>query len=138
MPVANGFAGINRVALEADPETKADVDFMILDYLASIAAERVLCSADNPSLETKEEADWLIDSVRGELLGQQLHSRTLRPDTAVSVPNPCGHSPLRHPPPPGCGCQTTNPSSGRCASGLHVYTHVPISREISSAVEHRS
>lgn len=69
MSVANGFARPNGVVLEADPETKADVDFMILDYLASLAAERILCPEDNSSLETKEEVDWQVDTVRGELLG---------------------------------------------------------------------
>lgn len=67
MSVANGSARPNGLALEADPDTKADVDLMILDYLATITAAKILHSADTPSRETKEEIAWLLDSVRGEL-----------------------------------------------------------------------
>lgn len=69
MPVANGSAGPSGAALEADPDTKTDVDFMILDYLASIAAERILRPVDNSNPDTEQEIDWLVDSVRGEMLG---------------------------------------------------------------------
>lgn len=76
MPVSNGCPQPHGAALEADPDTKADVDLMTLDYLASFAAERIICPADSSTLETEEEIDWLVDTVRGELLGQHLHSRT--------------------------------------------------------------
>lgn len=69
MPVANGSAGPTGRALEPDPDTKSDVDFMILDYLASITVERILRSTDNSNLETEQEIGWLVDSLRGETLG---------------------------------------------------------------------
>lgn len=52
--------------MEPDPDIKPDVDLMILDYLAALAVERTLYAATNPSQQTEEEADWLIDSVKGE------------------------------------------------------------------------
>ncbi|KAJ5119566.1 hypothetical protein N7448_010235 [Penicillium atrosanguineum] len=53
--------------MEADPEVKADVDRMILDYLTCVAINQTLSVAENAN-ETadsneSEEADWLIDAV---------------------------------------------------------------------------
>lgn len=66
--------------MEADPDTKADVDLMILDYLVSIAIDRTLCALDKPSREVTEEVDWLVDTARGEPPRQLPPARAHRPD----------------------------------------------------------
>lgn len=59
--------------MEADPDIKADVDLMILDYLAAIAIERTLHAGANPSQQTEEEAGWLVASVNGKLIQTRSH-----------------------------------------------------------------
>lgn len=66
--------------MEADPDTKADVDLMVLDYLVSIAIDRILCAIDKRSRETTEEVDWLVDTVRGEPPRNPLPACAQRPD----------------------------------------------------------
>ena len=57
--------------MEANPEIKADVDRMILDYLTCMAINQTLSVAENAhetaDLIESEEVDWLIDAVRGKL-----------------------------------------------------------------------
>lgn len=57
--------------MEADPDVKADVDMMILDYLACIAISQTLSVAgmtdESRAPNESEEVDWLIDAVRGKI-----------------------------------------------------------------------
>lgn len=51
---------------EADPETKTEVDFMILDYLVCLAVARILPAAENTKEGPEDDVDWQVDSVRGK------------------------------------------------------------------------
>ncbi|KAJ6111602.1 hypothetical protein N7523_007663 [Penicillium sp. IBT 18751x] len=54
--------------MEANPQTKAEVDRMILDYLTCIAINQTLSIAESANeranVNESEEADWLIDAVK--------------------------------------------------------------------------
>jgi hypothetical protein len=56
---------------EADPDLKADVDLMILDYLACIATNQTFSVAgmtdESRAPNESEEVDWLVDAVRGKI-----------------------------------------------------------------------
>lgn len=83
--------------MEADPDTKADVDLMILDYLVSIAIDRTLCAVDKPSREITEEVDWLVDTVRGEPPRQLLPACAQRPDKRLAFQSTVAPAPLENP-----------------------------------------
>ncbi|KAL4894363.1 hypothetical protein BDV59DRAFT_17646 [Aspergillus ambiguus] len=48
---------------EADPDTRVDVDLMILDYLLCITLETLLCTGQTPSTEPEEDCDSSICAV---------------------------------------------------------------------------
>ncbi|KAJ5667932.1 uncharacterized protein N7477_006502 [Penicillium maclennaniae] len=64
--------------MEANLQTKAEVDRMILDYLACIAINQTLSIAESANeranVNESEEADWLIDAVKGLIASTALTS----------------------------------------------------------------
>ncbi|KAJ5469443.1 hypothetical protein N7539_009061 [Penicillium diatomitis] len=54
------------MATKADPDVRADVDLMVLDYLATLAIGRVLTAAGNPTKTPRleEEVDWQVRTVK--------------------------------------------------------------------------
>lgn len=55
------------MAAQPDPDLRADVDFMVLDYLACLAIERALAAAEVPSPNTglEDEVNWMVEPVKG-------------------------------------------------------------------------
>lgn len=53
---------------EARPDTRTEVDALILDYLTCHAIERVLASTSGNDAESDEALDWLVQPVQGMLL----------------------------------------------------------------------
>ena len=58
---SNGKAS---TAMEAHPDTQAEVDFIILDYLACLAIDEVLAVGQGQIQD--DGVDWRVDSVTGE------------------------------------------------------------------------
>lgn len=56
------------MATQADPELRAEVDFMILDYLACLAIERTLSAAEDSTRGSAQgdEVNWMVEPVQGE------------------------------------------------------------------------
>jgi hypothetical protein len=55
------------MAAQPDPDLRADVDFMVLDYLACLAIEKALAAAEAPSPNPvlEDEVNWMVEPVKG-------------------------------------------------------------------------
>ncbi|KAJ5594550.1 uncharacterized protein N7459_000758 [Penicillium hispanicum] len=54
---------VRRRAREANPDTQADVDLMILDYLACLAIDQTLYAVRNQDQAPVEDPEWMVDSI---------------------------------------------------------------------------
>jgi hypothetical protein len=61
----------------ADPDLHEDVNCLILDYLVCLAIEQTLSAADDIRDPVKaEEADWLVQSLKGESMSSDIKPPT--------------------------------------------------------------
>lgn len=57
--------------IPAQPDTEAEVNALILDYLTCLAIDRVLSFTMHRSSETSESLDWMVRPVQGTPVAHQ-------------------------------------------------------------------
>lgn len=56
---------------EADPDTQAEIDVMILDYLTCLAIDRSLCAVQSPDSTLEDESEWHTQTTTGKCGGDR-------------------------------------------------------------------